>query len=139
MKAPLRCMEFRIPMPMTLDEYEIGSYWSYLRAVELQEASGSAGVHQTLREAFEDEDATDPRLEAGVCRRKHINFGSHIPAVLRGLAPEGALNVVEESVDAFPYRRSVFRSEYLGDSFHLEVEQVREGGPSGRGGLTHDR
>ncbi len=94
-------------MPVTLDEYEIGSYWSYLRAVELQEAAsaGSTGVTMTAKEEFEHDDPEDPRMEAGVRRVKTINFGSHIPAILRGLAPDGALNVTEESFDSFPFRR----------------------------------
>ena len=44
--------------------------------------------------------------------------------VLRGLAPEGSLAVVEQSWDCFPFKKSIFRSEYMGDAFYLEVIQM---------------
>ncbi len=103
--APLRIVEFRIPMPLTAgekflfvscvfadscpflcsDEYQIGSYWSYLHAVELQQRSNSGtGIKQHVRQHFEDADAQDPRMEEGWKREKTNFFGSHLPAVLRG-------------------------------------------------------
>jgi hypothetical protein len=179
-QAPLRVVEFRIPMPLTADEYEVGSYWSCknvvpvrcvlhlcllfvcllvlfcfcfffffffffffssflshgtdLHAVELQEkaSAGSTGIKQSVREFFENADAEDPRFVVGWClirltnenrmeegwKREKVNyFGSHLPAVLRGLAPEGALSVSETSYDCFPYRKSIFRS---GERFCME-------------------
>jgi hypothetical protein len=82
-------------------------------------SAGSTGIKQTVREFFENADAEDPRMEEGWKREKVNYFGSHLPVVLRGLAPEGALSVTETSYDCFPYRKSIFRSEYLGDAFHL--------------------
>lgn len=119
----MRCIEYRIPMPLSLEEYEVGSTYAYLRSIEEQLGTG-AGVELLERREFEEEEPEDGRMEAGVYRRKKNQFGQHLPTILSSLAPEGSLYVVEESWDCFPFKKSVFKSPYLGAAFHIEVRQM---------------
>jgi hypothetical protein len=119
----LRCVEYRIPVPLTLDEYQIGIDYAYFSGIKEQMGTG-AGVTLLERREFEEDDPKDIRMEAGTYRRKENQFGHHLPAILRGLAPEGSLAVIEESWDCFPYKKSVFKSAYMGESFYLEVRQM---------------
>ena len=119
----LRCVEYRIPVPLSLDEYQIGIDYAYFSGIKEQMGSG-AGVTLLERHEFETEEPVDPRMEAGMYRKKENQFGQHLPAILRGLAPEGSTAVVEESWDCFPFKRSVFTSEFMGESFYLEVRQI---------------
>ena len=71
MAGKLRCVEFRIPMPLSLEEYETGVTYAYLKGIaEERRRGGQAGVALLERTAFEHDEPADPRMEAGLYRRK---------------------------------------------------------------------
>lgn len=95
----------------------------FLTALELS-STKDEHVETVITKEYEDEDMEDARMEEGVYRKKHFHFGNHVPAIISKLFPEGALNCTEEAWDCFPFRKSIFTSDYLGEKFRLEVQTM---------------
>eukprot|EP01105_Mastigella_eilhardi_P005949 TRINITY_DN17602_c0_g1_i1.p1 TRINITY_DN17602_c0_g1~~TRINITY_DN17602_c0_g1_i1.p1 ORF type:complete len:373 (-),score=105.89 TRINITY_DN17602_c0_g1_i1:91-1170(-) len=111
--------EYRIPMPVTLEEYRVAQLYMVTK-VSLNESGGGnhEGVEVIKNEPYSDETGT------GQYTLKCYRFVSRVPSWLRPFLPtsvESMLEVYEESWNAFPYTRTIFRNGWMGDKFKCEI------------------
>jgi len=107
--------EFRVVMPVTLEEYQIGQLYSVAKTSNL-ETHDDAGVEILKNEPFENEDSK------GQYTHKIYHLGSRVPGWLRALAPASALQLEEEAWNAYPYCKTVLTSPFMGDKFKFVIE-----------------
>ncbi|CAL4922143.1 unnamed protein product [Urochloa decumbens] len=95
--------EFRIIMPMSMEEYEIGLSYTIMK-MEQQNTNSKEGVEVLQQVPFEDE-----KLGKGQFTSKHYHLQSKIPSWMKGFASSSALTVHEDSWCAFPKSRTVIK------------------------------
>ncbi|KAF8718658.1 hypothetical protein HU200_024957 [Digitaria exilis] len=92
--------EFRIVMPLSMEEYEIGLSYTIMK-MEQQNTNSKEGVEVLQQVPFEDE-----KLGKGQLTSKVYHLQSKIPSWMKGFAPASALTVHEDSWCAFPKSRT---------------------------------
>lgn len=108
--------EYRIPLPISVDEYQIGQLYAVAEASK-NETGGGEGVEVAVNEPREHE-------AFGKCQYtyKIFHLKSKVPGYVRMLAPSGALEVYEEAWNAYPFCRTVYTNGYMKDSFHIIID-----------------
>jgi len=132
--------EFRIPMPLSSDEYHIAQLYSVAEASK-NETGGGEGI-----EVLENRPITDAELDllpfkqqlldiaaekgdakiGGQYTHKRFYLASKVPNVVRYLAPNKSLEVDEKAWNCYPYCRTEYSNEYMGDAFHLVIETMHK-------------
>lgn len=120
----VRVREFRIVMPMTLEEYNKGNRYSLSRETKAQ-SSAEEGVETLANEPFDDPNAPDPRYRKGVFTHKILHLGGRVPKWARALTPKRALMLDEKCWNCPPYSKTIYTSEYFGEKFMLSVETIQ--------------
>ena len=88
-------------------------------------SSGDGQGFETLESAeFENDDAEDSRMEAGLYTHKILYMGPRVPKLVRTLTPKDALMLDEKSWDCYPYSKTVYASNYFGKRFTMTVESM---------------
>jgi len=119
----VRVVEYRICMPMSMEEFQRGMTYTTAKTSDLTSGDGQ-GVETLERKVFEDANAEDPRMECGVYTHKILHMGPRVPKLVRMLTPKDALMLDEKSWDCYPYIKTVYASEYFGKRFELTVETM---------------
>ncbi len=119
----VRVVEFRVCMPLSMEEYERGFIFALAKTTE-QTSKDGEGVETKRNEHFVNPEATDPRMEEGAYALKVLHMGARVPKLVRLLTPKNALMLVEESWNCFPYCKTVYASPYFGKRFTLTVESM---------------
>lgn len=121
MLSPLRKMlkEFRVVLPMTVEEYQIAQLFAVAEASR-EQTQGEAGVEVLKNEPYDNEHGK------GQYTHKIYHLGSRIPRALTSFIPESALQVVEEAWNGYPHCKTVLTNKFLGEKFHLIVESRHE-------------
>ncbi|KRZ18030.1 Membrane-associated phosphatidylinositol transfer protein 1 [Trichinella zimbabwensis] len=136
--------EYRILLPMTVEEYRIAQLYMiqtvlnnllrhkmvyhpgnvkhaccFLISKKSQEETKGAGcgVEIIVNEPYND----DASGECGQYTFKIYHIGNHLPAWFRSILPESALRVVEEAWNAYPHTKTKFSCQFV-EKFSLEVE-----------------
>jgi len=107
--------EFRVLLPLTIDEYQVGQLYSVAKKSE-QETSNGEGVEVLKNEPYEDENFKGQYTE------KIYHLGSRLPGWVKMFIPGNALKLEEKAWNAFPYCKTVLRSPLMGDSFTFIIE-----------------
>ncbi len=114
----MRIHEFRIPMPLSLSEYEIGSFYTWLKTLA-SETGGGEGVKFLETEPYRD----------GHYRTRRYYLSKKAPPLIRRLLT--ALNkdlplvLKEESWTTFPTTETVLTSPVLDkDKFYIRILTV---------------
>ena len=109
--------EYRVRLPVTVEEYQIGQLYAVAEASK-DETGGGEGVEVLKNEPCDYEG------KKGQYTYKIYRFSSKVPAVIRALAPSGSLEVHEEAWNCYPYCRTVLTNPYMKDKFKLIVETI---------------
>ncbi|XP_036124010.1 phosphatidylinositol transfer protein alpha isoform isoform X3 [Molossus molossus] len=107
--------EYRVILPVSVDEYQVGQLYSVAEASK-NETGGGEGVEVLVNEPYEKDG------EKGQYTHKIYHLQSKVPAFVRMLAPEGALNIHEKAWNAYPYCRTVITNEYMKEDFLIKIE-----------------
>jgi hypothetical protein len=108
--------EFRIILPLTLEEYHIGQLWSVAQASK-NETGGGDGVEVVVNEPRDHEG------HSGQYTEKIFHLENKVPRMMRALAPKGSLEVNESAINAFPYIKTTITNPlYMKDNFFLIIE-----------------
>ncbi|XP_067866902.1 phosphatidylinositol transfer protein alpha isoform [Heterodontus francisci] len=107
--------EFRILLPISVEEYQVGQLYSVAEASK-NETGGGEGVEVLKNEPYEKDG------EKGQYTHKIYHLQRKVPRFVQMLAPEGALNVHEKAWNAYPYCRTVITNEYMKDDFLIKIE-----------------
>ena len=110
--------EFRIVLPMTVEEYQVAQLWSVAEASK-NETGGGEGIEVVNNEPYEKNG------EKGQYTKKIYHLQSRVPTFIRVLAPKGALNIQEEAWNAYPYCKTVITNpEYMKAGFEICIQSL---------------
>jgi len=108
--------EYRILLPMTIDEYKRGQLYSVAKTSS-QETGGGEGVEVLKNEPFKNEEGLE-----GQYTEKIYHVGRRLPGLVKAVLPVSALKLEEKAWNAFPYCKTVLRNEWIGEAFTFSIE-----------------
>jgi len=108
--------EFRILLPMAVEEYQIGQLYSVAKSSS-QETSNGEGVEVIKNEPFKNEDGLE-----GQYTEKIYHVGSRLPGWVKAFIPGSALKLEEKAWNAYPYCKTVLKNGWMGESFTFTIE-----------------
>jgi hypothetical protein len=119
--------EYRIAMPLTVEEYQIGQLFSVAEASK-NETGGGEGVQVLKNEPFNNVNLLNGKYTSGQYTYKIYHLASKIPSIVRFLIPKGSAEIHEEAWNAYPYCKTVITNPgYMKDSFRISVETMHFG------------
>ena len=109
--------EYRILLPLTLEEYRKGQRYT---AVDMHKSNTGGGEGTNY---LEYEQYTEEGVEV---RYFHLvyKFESRVPKLLTKIAPSGSFDVFEQSWDSFPRRKTIFKNKYLESKFVCSFQSL---------------
>nr|CDS34895.2 calpain (C02 family) [Hymenolepis microstoma] len=110
--------EYRICMPMTVEEYRIAQLYMIQKKSREESTGDESGV-----EILKNEPYTDGPGGTGQYTFKIYHVGSHLPGWLRSIIPDAALRVEEEAWNAYPYTKTLYKVPFI-EKFSLEIETM---------------
>eukprot|EP01113_Clastostelium_recurvatum_P006901 TRINITY_DN1316_c0_g1_i1.p1 TRINITY_DN1316_c0_g1~~TRINITY_DN1316_c0_g1_i1.p1 ORF type:complete len:272 (-),score=68.02 TRINITY_DN1316_c0_g1_i1:103-918(-) len=108
--------EFRVLLPMTVEEYRVGQLYSVAKT-SAQQTNGGEGV-----EVLKNEPYSDPAKGDGQYTEKIYHLGASLPGWIRALIPASALKLEERAWNAYPYCKTLITSPFLGEKFTFTIE-----------------
>jgi len=109
--------EYRIILPISVEEYQVAQLWSVAEASK-NETGGGEGIEVLNNEPYEKDG------EQGQYTNKIYHLESRVPKFLRLLAPKGSLEFHEEAWNAYPKCKTVVSNEYMKDNFELCIKTI---------------
>ncbi|CAI5445087.1 unnamed protein product [Caenorhabditis angaria] len=110
--------EYRILLPMTVDEYRIAQLYMIQKKSRLDSHGKDSGV-----EIISNKPYSDGPGKSGQYTFKIYHVGSRIPAWIRTVLPTNALEAHEEAWNAYPQTKTRYSTPMM-DRFSLEVETL---------------
>ncbi|XP_063820607.1 membrane-associated phosphatidylinositol transfer protein 2 isoform X8 [Pseudophryne corroboree] len=108
--------EYRIPLPMTVEEYRIAQLYMIQKKSREETCGEGSGV-----EILENRPYIDGPGGCGQYTHKVYHIGMHIPSWFRSILPKAALRVEEESWNAYPYTRTRYTCPFV-EKFSIDIE-----------------
>ncbi|XP_045469293.1 phosphatidylinositol transfer protein alpha isoform isoform X1 [Harmonia axyridis] len=119
--------EFRVVLPLTVDEYQVAQLYSVAEASK-DNTGGGEGIEVLKNEPFTNYPLLGGKYNSGQYTYKIYHLTSKVPAFIRLLAPKGSLEVHEEAWNAYPYCRTVITNPgYMKDNFVICIETMHVG------------
>lgn len=116
--------EYRLVLPMTVEEYQVGQLWSVAEASKA-ETGGGEGVEVLKNEPFKNYPLLDGRYSCGQYTHKIYHLQTKVPTIVRTCAPKGSLAIHEEAWNAYPYCKTVLTNpDYMRDDFFIHIETI---------------
>lgn len=127
--------EFRVVMPMTVEEYQVAQLYSVAEASK-ENTGGGEGITVLVNEPFDlTKDKSlepDAPLRAngttymkGQYTHKIYHLQSKVPGFIRLLAPKGSLEIHERAWNAYPYCRTIVSNPgYMQENFYIYIETM---------------
>lgn len=106
--------EYRILLPFTVEEYERGFTWA------MTEDLKKNNIIIEKNEPFID----DKSGRKGEFIRRLISNSENTPSLVKKLAPEGSLDMIEERWDSYPHIKSVLKNGYMGEKMKITIHSV---------------
>jgi len=107
--------EYRIAMPLTVEEYRIAQLYMVAR-FSREKTSKGEGVEIIKNEPYEDDNGK------GQFTHKIIHIGSHLPSWAKAIIPESMTQVEEKAWNAYPYVKTVYSCPFFGERFSITSE-----------------
>ncbi|XP_061306908.1 membrane-associated phosphatidylinositol transfer protein 1 isoform X2 [Pezoporus flaviventris] len=108
--------EYRILLPMSLDEYQVAQLYMIQKKSREESSGEGSGVEILANRPYSEGPGG-----SGQYTHKVYHVGSHIPSWFRALLPKAALQVEEESWNAYPYTRTRYTCPFV-EKFSIEIE-----------------
>lgn len=124
--------EYRIILPMTVEEYNIAQLWSVAEASK-NETGGGEGVEVLVNEPFDKANHMpdpplvfgDQSISHGQYTHKRYYLANKVPSIVRFLAPTGSLEVDERAWNSYPYCRTIIENPaYMKENFMLKLDSI---------------
>ncbi|KAM9801247.1 membrane-associated phosphatidylinositol transfer protein 2 [Neosynchiropus ocellatus] len=108
--------EYRIPMPMSVDEYRIAQLYMIQKKSREESCGEGSGVEILANKPYQDGPGG-----SGQYTHKVYHIGKHIPSWFCAILPQAALRVEEESWNAYPYTRTRYTCPFV-EKFSIDIE-----------------
>lgn len=116
--------EFRVVLPITVEEYQVGQLYSVAEASK-NETGGGEGIQVLKNHPFENVPLLNGKFTTGQYTYKIYHLASKVPAFIRLLAPKGSLEIHEEAWNAYPYCKTVITNpDYMKNNFVISIETM---------------
>ena len=116
--------EFRIVLPLSVEEYQIGQLFSVAEASK-NETGGGEGVEVIKNESFNDPKILSESHPCGQYTFKVYHLKSKIPKLLYYVLPAGSTEIHEHAWNAYPYCRTILTNPtYMKDRFMVKIETL---------------
>lgn len=116
--------EFRVILPLTVEEYQVAQLYSVAEASK-NETGGGEGIEVLKNEPFDNHPLLGDEYSKGQYTYKIYHLKSKVPSFIRLLAPEGSLEMHEEAWNAYPYCRTVISNPtYMKKNFTVCIETL---------------
>ncbi|CAH1801375.1 unnamed protein product [Owenia fusiformis] len=127
--------EFRVVLPMTVEEYQVAQLYSVAEASK-NETGGGEGIEVKENNPFTgDPDPKDTgplgpydeskTYTSGQFTHKIYHLQSKVPKWISLLAPKGSLDIVEKAWNAYPYCRTIISNpDYMKGGFEIKIETI---------------
>ncbi|XP_025054083.1 membrane-associated phosphatidylinositol transfer protein 2 isoform X4 [Alligator sinensis] len=115
--------EYRIPLPMSVEEYRIAQLYMIQKKSREETSGEGSGV-----EILENRPYMDGPGGNGQYTHKVYHIGMHIPSWFRSILPKAALRVEEESWNAYPYTRTRYTCPFV-EKFSIDIETYYKADP----------
>uniref|UniRef100_A0A5S6QTS6 Phosphatidylinositol transfer protein n=1 Tax=Trichuris muris TaxID=70415 RepID=A0A5S6QTS6_TRIMR len=117
-------IEYRIVLPLTVEEYQVAQLWS-VAELSKRETGGGEGIEVLKNEPYEKYPLLANEFSSGQYTHKIYHISSKVPWWVRKLAPAGSLELHEKAWNAYPYCRTVLTNpSYMKDDFCLKTETM---------------
>ncbi|XP_043676418.1 protein retinal degeneration B isoform X1 [Vespula pensylvanica] len=108
--------EYRIPLPLTVEEYQIAQLYMIAKKSREESKGTGSGVEIIVNEPY-----TNGPGGNGQYTHKIYHVGSHLPGWFKSLLPKSALIAKEEAWNAYPYTKTRYTSPFV-EKFSIEIE-----------------
>ena len=108
--------EYRIPMPLGVDEYRIAQLYMIAKKSRLESEGQGSGVEIISNKPYSDGPGGD-----GQYTDKLYHIAAHLPVWLRGFLPKSLSTIREEAWNAYPYSKNLICAPFM-DRFSIEIE-----------------
>uniref|UniRef100_A0A1I8EDP8 Phosphatidylinositol transfer protein N-terminal domain-containing protein n=1 Tax=Wuchereria bancrofti TaxID=6293 RepID=A0A1I8EDP8_WUCBA len=116
--------EFRILMPLEMDEYYRGQLFA-VSETSKNETGGGDGVLVLENDDFTSTTVRPGHSITGIYTHKIYRTKSKSPWALRKIFPDAAFVLHEECWNAFPYCKTVIKNpDYMKDGFYINIESM---------------
>jgi len=114
--------EYRVTLPMTVEEYQVAQLYSVAEASK-NETGGGEGVEVLKNEPYDNVPLLNGKFTSGQYTYKVYRLASKVPSWIKMVAPKGSLEVHEEAWNAYPYCKTVLSNPgYMKDNFYIIIE-----------------
>jgi hypothetical protein len=117
--------EFRIILPMTVEEYQVAQLYATAKASK-QNTGGGEGVEIHANEPFEKPmgQAFLGKYNIGQYTKKTYHLGSRVPSWVRLIFAESSLSMNEEAWNAYPYCKTVLTNPYMKENMIIDISTL---------------
>ncbi|XP_060074363.1 phosphatidylinositol transfer protein alpha isoform-like [Ylistrum balloti] len=129
--------EYRVVLPMTVEEYQVAQLWSVAEASK-NETGGGEGIEVRKNEPFDFVNDRESAEQGGYYRKlkggeytqgqythKIYHLESRVPSFIRLLAPKGSLEIHEKAWNAYPYCvTEITNPGYMKENFYIIIETL---------------
>ena len=117
--------EFRIILPMNVEEYQIAQLYSTAK-ISKQNTGGGEGVEVLVNEPFERpmSEAFLGKYNSGQYTKKIYHFATRVPGWVRLLFSDSSLSVHEEAWNAYPYCRTILKNSYMKENMIIDISTL---------------
>lgn len=117
--------EFRVVLPMTVEEYQVAQLWSVAETSK-RETGGGEGIEVLVNEPIAGSSFTQApdgkTFQHGQYTHKRFHLQSKVPAVIRLVAPKGSLEIDEKAWNDYPYCYTFINNPgYMKENFFIKV------------------
>ncbi|VDO36820.1 unnamed protein product [Haemonchus placei] len=117
--------EFRIPLPLKVEEFRRGLLYSVSEASKCETGGGEGAEFVKQYDFFDDTTIKPGKKLSGIYSYKIYRVKSKVPWILQKLLPEEAFEIHEESWNAYPYCKTVLTNPgYMGQNSSLIIEST---------------
>jgi hypothetical protein len=116
--------EFRVILPMTVEEYQVAQLWSVAKSSK-ENTGGGEGIEVLKNEPFSNKKDLFKNYTDGQYTHKIYKLYSKVPWWIRKMAPKGTLEMHEEAWNAYPYCRTIINNpDYMKENFFIKIESL---------------
>ncbi|CAK5074557.1 unnamed protein product [Meloidogyne enterolobii] len=116
--------EYRIVLPMSVEEYQIGQLYSVAQASK-QETGGGEGVEVLVNQQFDDIPLFNGKYTSGQYTHKIYHLESKVPSIVKAILPKGSMAIHEHAWNAYPYcKTELTNPDYMKDNFFVRIETI---------------
>ncbi|KAK6730531.1 hypothetical protein RB195_007160 [Necator americanus] len=117
--------EFRIPLPLEVEEFRRGQLYSVAEASKNETGGGEGAEFVKQYDFFDDPSILPGKTLSGTYTYKIYRLKSKAPWVLQKIFPSEAFEIHEESWNAYPYCKTILTNPgYMGSNFSLIIESI---------------